>query len=220
MSNSKVQNLNRECVKVVEINQKIKKRYNRVSGIYDRMDRMIKSDWRSDLLSRVHGNVLEVGVGTGANLGYYPTEANVTGIDFSEGMLKHAHEKLKSIENKDRIKLLEMDAQALDFPDNSFDFVVTTCVFCSVPDPVKGLKELRRVCKPEGRILMLEHMRSENPILGPIMDIANPIVVNLWGANINRRTLENINKAGLLIEKNEQLMGTIMRRLVIKPNKS
>ncbi|MEQ6390247.1 class I SAM-dependent methyltransferase [Bacillaceae bacterium S4-13-58] len=205
---------------MVDINQKIKKRYNRVSGIYDRMDRMIKSDWRTDLLSRVHGNVLEVGVGTGANLSYYPLGVNVTGIDFSKGMLKHALEKLKSVENKDRIKLVEMDAQALDFPDNSFDFVVTTCVFCSVPDPVKGLKELRRVCKPEGRILMLEHMRSENLILGPIMDIANPIVVNLWGANINRKTLENINKAGLQIEKNEQLMGTFMRRLVIKPNKS
>lgn len=204
---------------MVDINQKIKKRYNRVSGVYDTMDKMIKHDWRNELLSRVHGDVLEVGVGTGANLGFYPAGVNITGIDFSKGMLEHAYEKVKTLENEDRIKLIEMDAQALDFPDNSFDFIVSTCVYCSVPDPVQGMKEMRRVCKPEGRILMLEHMRSENAMIGPLMDILNPIVVNLWGANINRRTLENLNKAGLVIEENDQLMGTIMRRLVIKPNK-
>lgn len=202
-----------------DINQVIKNRYNRVSNIYDLMDKMIKNDWRKELIGHVRGKVLEVGVGTGANLAYYPSEVEVTGIDFSSGMLKQAHKKLTELENQKMIKLLEMDAQALDFPDGSFDFIISTCVYCSVPDPVKGLQEMRRVCKPEGRILMLEHMRSENPVMGSLMDLSNPLVVKLWGANINRRTLDNIYKAGLKIEKNEKLMGTIMRKLILQPNK-
>lgn len=202
-----------------DINQVIKNRYNRVSNIYDLMDKMIKNDWRKELIGHVRGKVLEVGVGTGANLSYYPKGVQVTGIDFSSGMLKQARKKLTGLENQKTIGLVEMDAQALDFPDDSFDFVISTCVYCSVPDPVKGLQEMRRVCKPEGRILMLEHMRSENPVMGSLMDLSNPLVVKLWGANINRRTLDNIHKAGLKIEKNEKLMGTIMRKLVLQPNK-
>lgn len=197
----------------------IKNRYNRVSSIYDVMDKMIKSDWRNELISQVQGKVLEVGVGTGANLTYYPSEAEVTGVDFSSGMLKKARAKLEELENRKTIKLVEMDVQELEFPDDSFDFIISTCVYCSVPDPVKGFQEMRRVCKPEGKILMLEHMRSENPVMGSLMDVFNPLVVKLWGANINRRTLDNIQNAGLKIETNEKLMGTIMRKLVLKPHK-
>lgn len=203
-----------------DINQLIQKRYNRVSKVYDWMDTMIKHEWRKGLLKNVRGKVLEVGVGTGANLSFYPQGVELTGIDFSPGMLKQARKKLEKLNLKNNIQLMEMDAQQLQFPDNSFDFVVSTCVYCSVPDPVKGLKEMRRVCKPEGKIVMLEHMRSENPVLGPVMDLLNPAVVTLWGANINRRTLDNIKKAGLVIEKNEELLGTIMRRLVLSPDKA
>ncbi|MES6927195.1 hypothetical protein U6X42_12275, partial [Cutibacterium acnes] len=98
--------------------------------------------------------------------------------------------------------------------------VVATCVFCSVPDPVQGMKEMLRVCKPEGKVLLLEHMRSENLIVGKLMDWLNPLTVRLSGANINRRTLENINKAGFIIEKNEALLSTIVRRLELCPIKS
>ena len=202
-----------------DINQVIKNRYNRVSSIYDVMDKMIKNNWRNELIGQVQGKVLEVGVGTGANLAYYPSEAEVTGIDFSSGMLKKAREKLEELENRKTIELVEMDAQELEFPDDSFDFIISTCVYCSVPDPVKGFQEMRRVCKPEGKILMLEHMRSDNPVMGSLMDVSNPLVVKLWGANINRRTLDNIQNAGLKIDTNEKLMGTIMRKLVLKPNK-
>lgn len=183
------------------------------------MDRMIKSDWRKELIHQVHGKVLEVGIGTGANIPFYRPGVEVIGIDFSKGMLKQAHKKLEMLEKQKNVKLLEMDAQALQFPDDSFDFVISTCVYCSVPDPIQGFQEIRRVCKPNGKILMLEHMRSENPVIGSLMDISNPLVVRLWGANINRRTLDNIHKAGLEIERNEMLIGTIMRKLILKPNK-
>lgn len=179
-------------------NEKIKNRYNRVSKVYDLMEKPMESmtsdKWRNKLIERIQGkNVLEVGVGTGKNLVYYPENLHVTGIDFSEKMLEKAKEKVK---DKSHIKLIEMDAQAMDFPDNTFDTVITSCVFCSVPDPVKGLEEIRRVCKRNGRILMLEHMKTNNILVGGLMDLVNFIPLNIWGANINRKTMENLIKAG------------------------
>lgn len=201
-------------------NRTIQKRYDRVSGIYSIMDRMIKDPWRQELLSSVHGKVLEVGVGTGANLPFYPAGAEVTGIDFSKGMLNQARKKLYQLHAENHIRLIEMDAQDLQFSDQIFDFIVSTCVFCSVPDPIKGLRELGRVCKPDGKILMLEHMRSENKVAGVIMDLLNPLTVRLWGANINRRTLDNIRCAGLTIEENEPIYGTILKKLIVSRNNS
>jgi ubiquinone/menaquinone biosynthesis C-methylase UbiE len=89
-----------------------------------------------------------------------------------------------------------MDVQALTFADNTFDTVITSCVFCSVPDPIKGLKEIRRVCKNGGKIIMLEHMRSDKKVTGKFMDLINFIPLHIWGANINRRTIGNLEKAG------------------------
>jgi ubiquinone/menaquinone biosynthesis C-methylase UbiE len=141
------------------LTEKIKKRYNRTAIFYDMMDRMIPTDLRRKALSEAGGKVLEVGVGTRKNLQYYPADCEVTGIDFSPGMLAKAREKVQLA--KVPVTLLEMDAENMDFADNMFDTVVATCVFCSVPHPVEGLKEVRRVCKPEGKIILLEHVRSE-----------------------------------------------------------
>jgi ubiquinone/menaquinone biosynthesis C-methylase UbiE len=168
-------------------------------------------------LSSLSGHVLEVGVGTGANLPFYPRNVRVTGVDFSSGMLQYARNVVQQLCAEDRMTLLEMDVQQMTFPDDSFDYIVSTCVFCSVPDPVQGLHELRRVCKSDGKILMLEHMRSENAVAGILMDLLNPLTVRLWGANINRRTMDNIARAGLTIEKDKQLFGTILRRLEVAP---
>jgi ubiquinone/menaquinone biosynthesis C-methylase UbiE len=204
----------------VDINEKIKKRYNRISRIYKVMDGMIKEEWRLNLLSNVTGKVLEVGIGTGSNLSFYPHQIfSLTGVDFSKGMLKHAEEKVSKGYYPFSIQLMEADVQALPFPDNTFDSVVSTCVFCSVSDPMVGLKELRRVCKPNGRIYMLEHMRSNHKLVGIVMDMLNPITVRLWGANINRETLKTIEGSGLKIQIDSSLRGSILRKLAISPNK-
>ncbi|XRG86865.1 class I SAM-dependent methyltransferase [Neobacillus sp. SAB-20_R2A] len=198
------------------VNEIIKNRYNRVSRIYDMMDRMIKEHWRQELLSTISGDVLEVGIGTGGNLVYYPNSINsLTGIDFSQGMLKYAKEKSVKMKCNFPVELVEGDIQELPFPDNTFDAIVATCVFCSVPDPVKGLQELKRVCKQDGCINMIEHMKSDNKWAGFAMDLLNPLTVRLWGANINRETIKNIKLAGLNIETNESLMGSIVRKLVL-----
>lgn len=201
--------------------EKIKKRYNRAARLYDLleapMEIMLLKKWRIEIMKDLDGKVLEVGVGTGKNIEYYPDGLDITAIDFSEKMLERAREKARIFNKK--VNLIQMDVQDLKFPDNTFDTVFTTCVFCSVPDPIKGLKEIRRVCKPTGKIIMLEHVRSERRILGLIMDILNPIVVNAYGANINRRTIENIYKSGYTNVEVTNLAGDIVKKIVIHNEK-
>ncbi len=175
---------------------KTQQRYNRIAGLYDILEAPMEhmfSTRRKDLLKEASGKTLEVGIGTGKNIEYYPAEVQLTGIDFSEKMLERARKKAEDFPT---VRLLLMDAQNMSFEDNSFDTVVTSCVFCSVPDPVQGLKEIKRVCKTGGKILMLEHVRSQKRTVGKIMDFLNPVPLNLFGANINRRTYENLLKAG------------------------
>ncbi|MDA3881092.1 MAG: methyltransferase domain-containing protein [Prolixibacteraceae bacterium] len=175
---------------------KIKKRYNRVAGFYDILDKpmeMAASKWREKLLSGAKGKVLEVGIGTGRNIPYYPDNVELTGIDFSPKMVEIARGKAK---NRKNVKILEIDAENLEFKDNTFDTVVTSCVFCSVPNPVQGLKEIKRVCKNGGKIVMLEHVKSHKKMVGPLMDAFNFIPLHIYGANINRETVDNLLKAG------------------------
>ena len=116
-----------------------------------------------------------------------------------------------------QVNLREMDVQQLDFADRSFDTVFATFVFCSVPDPVMGLRELRRVCKAGGRMLLLEHMRPGNATLGFLFDALNPMVVRMMGANINRRTIDNIRMAGWQIRMEEHLSSDIVRWIEAAP---
>lgn len=196
---------------------KIKKRYDRIAAFFDKIEHMIRPKWRKELLENLQGNILEVGVGTGANFEYYNEDATVTGIDFSPKMLEQASEKVKQA--KATIKLKEMNIEQMDFPGNTFDIVVSTCVFCSVPNPIQGLKEIRRVVKPDGKIVMLEHMRSEQSIIGFIFDMFNPLTVRLIGTNINRKTIKNIEAANLKVLEEQYLMTSIVRKLVVCPNK-
>lgn len=183
-----------------------KARYNRIAPLYNYIEaipEMMFKPWRKKLLVKAEGAILEIGVGTGMNFPHYPPGANVTGIDIAERMLVFSRKKASDLGLS--FDLSEGDVQNLNFPDNSFDTAVATFVFCSVPDPVQGLRELRRVVKPSGRILLLEHVRIDKPIIGWLMDRLNPWVVRIMGANINRRTIENVKKAGLLIESVEHL---------------
>lgn len=201
----------------MDLNEKIRHRYDKISRIYDileqPMELMALKKWRSEVMKELKGKVLEVGVGTGKNISLYPEGIDITAIDFSSGMLEKAKDKA-NILNKN-VNLVHMDAQNMSFPDNTFDSVLTTCVFCSVPDPVQGLKEIRRVCKPDGRIIMIEHVRSEKKVIGTLMDLLNPVIVNFYGANINRRTVNNIKTAGFIDIEEINLMGDIVKKIKI-----
>jgi ubiquinone/menaquinone biosynthesis C-methylase UbiE len=133
------------------------------------------------------------------NFPYYPVSTEITAIDFSEKMLSHAIEKAEK--QKVKVNLQQMDVQNLSFDDNTFDTVVATFVFCSVPDPIKGLMEVGRVCKPGGKVLLLEHVLSANLTLAFLMNLVNPVVVKAMGPNINRKTVENAANSRLKVEK-------------------
>jgi len=205
---------------------KIQKRYNRIAPIYDVMEIMLEKgkmgNWRSQLWQRVaeniplsDGRLLEAGVGTGKNIKYYPDGIELYAIDFSEKMLERARTKANDYHKN--VKLMQMDIQNLTFADNYFDIIVTSCVFCSVPDPVQGLKELRRVCKSDGKIIMLEHMRTEAEPWGKLMDAFNWVSLYTWGANINRRTMENIEQAGIKIVEVNDLLFDVVREIILEP---
>ncbi len=164
----------------------------------------------------IKGNhVLEAGVGTGKNLPYHPSGVKLKAVDFSPRMLERARRRASSLGLE--VKLAEMDVQHLAFQDHVFDTVFATFVFCSVPDPVLGLRELRRVCKPTGRLLLLEHVRPGNSLLGSLFDLLNPLVVRLIGANINRRTVDNIRQAGWRIRVEERLYSDIVLWIEAEP---
>ena len=181
-----------------------KRRYNRIAPFYDFMEGLVErsrhSKWRGLLWSKVEGtHILESGVGTGKNFPYYPLDVEITAIDFSEKMLKRAKDKANKL--KMQVHLEQMDIQNLKFEDNTFDTVVASFVFCSVPDPIRGLMEVERVCKPGGKVVLLEHVLSARRILSWFMHLVNPLLVRMIGANINRRTVENVAKSGLKIEQ-------------------
>jgi len=199
-----------------DLTAQTKARYNRIAPYYDLVEFIsehVFKRWRRKLLSSVKGKILEVGVGTGKNFPYYPKESDITGIDIADRMLPLAKKRADRLGLA--IKLMEGDVQGLSFPDNFFDTAVATFVFCSVPDPVLGLQELRRVVKPDGQILLLEHVRIDRPVIGYLMDVLNPVFAHLLGPNINRRTVENIEKAGLVIKNIEHLGPMQMVKMIL-----
>jgi demethylmenaquinone methyltransferase/2-methoxy-6-polyprenyl-1,4-benzoquinol methylase len=179
------------------------------------MELMRYGKWRKEVFSGLEGRVLEVGVGTGKNIPYYPDDCEMVGIDISSKMLSHAK---KRAAGKKNISLLVMDAEHMGFVDDCFDYVITTFVLCSIPDPVSALTEMKRVCKSEGTIINLEHMRSSNRAIAFVEDLFNPITTSITGVNINRETVENIRKAGLeIIEERKLAMKDVFRLIRSKP---
>ncbi len=177
----------------------IKQRYDRIAPYYDGcqsiMEGLFYTRWRKKLWARVEGiHILEVGVGTGKNFNYYPVDAQITAIDLSPEMLKQA--ELKKNRKAITATLNLMDVQSMIYADNSFDVVIATFVFGSVASPSKGLKELYRVCKPGGKVLLLEQVVSSKSSMAMLMNMINPIVRVIMGANINRSTLKHIKSSG------------------------
>ena len=187
-----------------------RKRYDRQARLYDLMETpwevMVNSRLRKRLWAQVgEGALLEVGVGTGKNLPYHPQGARSVAVDLSPRMLRRAAGRAHRLGR--HVDLLLADAQRLPFRDGVFDTATATFVFCSVPDPIAGLREVRRVVRDGGRVHLLEHVRARNPVAGRIMDLLNPIWVRLMGANINRDTVSNVATAGITADAVETRFG-------------
>ena len=195
------------------------KYYNLIALIYRWIQpftrRAAVQAFRQELWSRLPpGQTLEVGVGTGKNMVYYPEAVRVTAIDLSERMLIKAREQAEELGINVDLRL--MDVQSMSFQDNTFDSAVSIFVFCTVPSPVKGLKEIGRVVKPGGDIWLMEHVRIDKPVIGTLMDLANPFMVLMMRDHINRRTVENVKRAGLQIVSVENLRGNVLKRIHAK----
>jgi phosphatidylethanolamine/phosphatidyl-N-methylethanolamine N-methyltransferase len=123
-------------------------------------------------------HILEVGVGTGINTSLYPSNCQITGIDLTSSMLDKARERVAR-EGLRHVRLLEMDAAQTTFADDTFDIVYAPYLISVVPDPVKVAREMRRICKPGGKIIILNHFRSANPVLSRVERAISPLTVHI-----------------------------------------
>ena len=193
----------------------VKASFDAVARFYDSFYFIVEgftSRHRRELLRRARGKILEIGVGTGASFKDYPPRQQIVGIDTSQEMLRRAEQKRSNYNG--RIELREEDVQNLSFKDEVFDTVFSSWVFCSVTDPTKGLSEVHRVLKNEGQLLMLEHVRSNNKMLGRLMDKLNPLVSRLGVGNINRDTVQHLRQAGFKIEEERNIAYDVVKAIV------
>lgn len=157
---------------------------------------------KAELFRRMEGRVLFVAVGTGLDVKHFPPDLEIVAVDISDEMLRRAAPRCRLY--KGHLRLMRGDALNLCFADDSFNTVVTSCTLCSVPDPGLALEELYRVLRPGGKLLMFEHIRSRNPVLGFTLDL-----MTLWtrrqGTEMNRRSLETVRAANFRITKIESV---------------
>jgi ubiquinone/menaquinone biosynthesis C-methylase UbiE len=197
--------------------------HNRDAGIY------INSEWsrevllgmakkRRKLFVQAAGNVLDVGCGYGLNFPYLTNASHITGIDFSSVMLEKGRSSIRS--SGVNVDLREGNAEALDFVDNSFDTVISTLSTCSFYDPVKALQEMRRVCKPEGKILLIEHGRSTWGWLGNYQDRHVHEQVEVDGCRWNQEPQELVKRAGIKIIQADRTLAGIFHTITASPAKS
>jgi phosphatidylethanolamine/phosphatidyl-N-methylethanolamine N-methyltransferase len=156
--------------------------YDKLAKVYDLIFGPTLHPGRLQAIQRMNiqagERVLEVGVGTGINLSLYPKHSQVTGIDFSSSMLEKARERAAR-KGLGKMRLLQMDAADLKFADDSFDIVYAPYLISVVPDPVKVAREMRRVCRPGGRIIFLNHFLSPNPILSRGERMISPLTIHI-----------------------------------------
>jgi len=189
--------------------------FDAVARFYDSFCFIVEgftSRHRRELLRRAKGKILEIGVGTGGSFKDYPPGQQIVSVDISQEMLRRAEQKRSNYNG--RIELREEDVQNLSFEDEVFDTVFSSWVFCSVTDPTKGLSEVRRVLKKGGQLLMLEHVRSNNKMLGRLMDKLNPLASRLGVGNINRDTVQHLRQTGFKIEEERNIAYDVVKAIV------
>lgn len=165
--------------------------------------------WRRQLWEGVKGpRVLEAGVGTGLNIAHYSSEYHVTAIDLNESFLRRAYRKAKG--KPIQVEFMSADVKKLPFPDHTFDTAVSTFLFCQLSDPMPGLIEIKRVLKPNGILLMLEHVRPQGRLEGVISSLSKPLYL-LTGEQIAHNTEAFTSTAGFANVTSETLFGNMVK---------
>ena len=201
-------------------NRPLEAKYNFISKFYDILDfpfevfrykKIRQISWK-----RCTGKILDAGIGTGRNIPFYPKNSEVYGIDISRGMIAQAIKRAKKFNKK--VKISKMDMTHTNFPNNYFDTVVATFLFCVIPDILqpKALKEIKRVCKTDGKIILLEYEYSKKPVRKFIMKILAPYVEMLYGARFDRKTLDYIKNENFEIIENSFIYQDTIKILVLQ----
>lgn len=174
---------------------------------------------RSHLLAKASGNVLELGSGTGINFPFYGRDVqSLTAIEPNPHMTNRANENKAKAEVP--IEIVQAGAESLPFEDNAFDTVVATLVFCTIPDAEKALQEMKRVCKPNGTILMFEHVKLKNPVLSRLQDWLTPTWKKICdGCCLNRETEKLVEKNGFTIVDIKEFYNGLFITMEIQNNK-
>ncbi len=202
--------------------EEIRQKYNRLARWYNVLNALpevlVVRKLRRRLLRHAFGQVLEIAIGTGRNVRHYPQTCQITGVDFSPAMLEVARKEARRLGVKTRF--LVMDAESLAFPDETFDTVVSSLTVCTFADPVAALREMARVCQADGRILLLEHGRSDREWLGRWQDRRAARHAMALGCRWNREPLDLVAHAGLAVVAARRVLFGIFHVLEAKPLRS
>jgi ubiquinone/menaquinone biosynthesis C-methylase UbiE len=198
------------------MDESTKRKWDFSSSFYDLLAYGPERRWaphKRDLFANMNGKVLFVAVGTGQDIPFFPPNRDIVGIDISPRMLEKA--RTRAAKYAGSLDLRVMDIHELEFPDHSFDQVVTSCTFCSVPNPVAGLSALRRVLKSGGKLYMYEHTGSHVFPFNLMLDLMTP----LWrpiGPEMNRDTVANVEKAGFEILQVNNIYLDVVKTIIAR----
>ncbi len=202
--------------------EEIRQKYEKFARWYDLMDGMPEilgvRRLRRTLFQRASGRVLEIAAGTGRNLRYYPEICKITAVDFSPAMLEVARSRANRLGLS--VPFLVMDAENLAFPDRSFDTVVSSLTLCTFPDPAAALREMARVCRADGRILLLEHGRSDRLWLGRWQDRRADRHAKALGCRWDREPLDLVRQAGLTLLAARRIFFGVIHLIQASPSRS
>jgi ubiquinone/menaquinone biosynthesis C-methylase UbiE len=202
-----------ETERVRRIQDQTAPRFDKQMALWERV---LFADGRAWACSHATGDVLEIAIGTGRNLPYYPANARLTGIELSDAMLQLARQRATELGRE--ADLRQGDAQALEFPDRSFDTVVCTLSLCTIPDDRKAMAEAHRVLRSGGRLRLLEHVRSPSPLVRSVQQMIDPLSVRFAADHLVRDPLDHLTAVGFKVHSVERSkLGIVERLLAHKP---
>lgn len=183
-------------------------------ALYDRVVQPLDTGklgaWRRQIFASLSGAILELGIGTGLNLPAYSSGAHVIGVDVELDLIRRACDR--------GAQAIVGDGERLPFPDATFDYVTSALVFCSIPDPAQALREVARVLRPGGRLIQLEHTRSNHALPDALLDLVTPLWVTVaGGCHPNRDTPALLTGAGWQVLRHERRLGGLIRLLEALP---
>lgn len=198
--------------------QRLRRRWDSNAAAYDRQvdwaERKFFRDTRSWVAGQAHGDVLEVAIGTGLNLPFYPATSRLTAIEWSPAMLAVARDRARRLGRSAALHL--GDARALPFRDASFDAVVCTFSLCAIPDDRGALREMKRVLRPDGLLLLADHVLGDRWYVRGVQRAVDLVTVPVGGEHYCRRPIRHVRELGFTVERHDRFARGVIERLTAR----